>query len=183
MFLKICLVSALTQKQKDCLVESWWENTFKSVSTDKNNKGKWMNIYCSTRYFWWCTHLLSWQTRWTLQRKPRGEYQGKGCSRWLSLVLNTGAEHWCWTLITASFTELTISPCCPGIPDVPGKPLSPYEEETETHSFIWDKDWWRQQRRVWLSRDFSSAFPLESFGKCSKFKFDLRLIHLKKKQL
>lgn len=74
------------------------------------------------------------------QVDPTEETKRRISGERLQQVIKSGAEHWCSTLITASFTELTISPCCPGIPDVPGKPLSPYEEETETHSFIWDKD-------------------------------------------
>lgn len=158
----------LINRNNDHLVKSWWENTL-SPSTDENNKGKWINIYCSTRYFWWCTHLLSWQTRWTLQRKQRGEYQGKGCNRWLSPAPNTNYSFFHWThhqslLPRDSWCSWKTS-------------ISLWRGDRNT--FIWDNDWWRQQRRVWSSRDYSSVFPLESFGKCSKFKFDLCLIHFK----
>lgn len=63
--------------------------------------------------------------------RPGGPYRGDKQES----IEGNGWDSVQWTLITASFTALTISPCCPGIPDVPGKPRSPCEEETATHSF------------------------------------------------
>lgn len=101
--------------------------------------------------------------------RPGGPYRGDKQES----IEGNGWDSVRWTLMTASFTALTISPCCPGIPDVPGKPRSPCEEETGTHSFGIMTDGGEFDCLVIIAQHFLQ----NHFGRCSKFRFDLCLTH------
>lgn len=86
-----CLKSA-PQKQKR--VESRWTNTnYARWQEQQSNMDKY--IYWSTQY---CrhTHLLSWQTRWALQQKQTGGYQGK---------VTKGHQVSCWSTAECLWTH------------------------------------------------------------------------------
>lgn len=98
------------------------------------------------------THLLSWQTRWTLERKQKEKKKKK-----LQHTIDSCVRHSDCSLFFSPGTELTISPCCPGIPGLPGNPLSPLEQETETHLFWIETHGVKRNKpdtTLWLSISF-----------------------------